>query len=119
MGMMTAGNGMKIDLLWTNPSPNGNFVKQSISVDASGYDAVMVIMTPTQSRTMGSSVSIISVVPNEETYPGCFSPDGVWIRYMTIKSGSIYFSNAVLAGSNGATTNETHAIPAKIYGIKF
>lgn len=112
-------------LLWENASPDSSFAAQTVSVDLSGYDAVMVIfncdtssgsviyqaymsnITPVGKR--GVSLHIITIV-------GGGWPGGAYDSYRTydVTASGIAFDDCY---ERGGKHNGTQ-IPVYIYGIK-
>ena len=113
------------DLLWENASPDSSFAAQTVSVDLSGYDAVMVIFNCdtssgsaiyqaymsniTQVGKRGVSLHILTIV-------GGGWPGGAYDSYRTydVTASGIAFDDCY---ERGAKHNATQ-IPGYIYGIK-
>lgn len=104
-------------LLWTNPSPTNNFNAQSINVDLSNYDALLIIYYyGTQSS---NRVELSSLLPvNNITKYICIS-SGTNVtggRKLSYDSSTkkITFESA----SYNNATNNSYIIPVYIYGLK-
>ena len=105
--------GTQQDLLWTNPDPTSNFAAQTVALDLSGYDAVMIETLRRKSTSYGSNNfgMVGSVIVCTAIGEGSTS----WSeRQATISSTGIQFNGGYL----GTTSNNEYAIPQKIYGIK-
>lgn len=106
--------GVKIDLLWTNPSPTQNFNAQTLSLDSTGYDMLMI----TAKNVPGGGVyynNLIYKGMTEQQFIASFSSDGVDRRGITsVTDSSIVFNTGYVNATSGAG----YAIPYKIYGIK-
>ena len=112
----------KMELIWENDSPTSAFPEQTISIDLSGYYAIMIIgdgcvISKDHTKTTGAS----------PLYPIGYS--GQWlssinysgaaeggIRVISVGKNGITFSEAYT--SNSFVLDDTYGIPLKIYGIK-
>ena len=120
--------GMNIDdlepvLLWTNPSPTANFAAQTVSLDLSGYEGVLVEFYATVSTQKlcareyvkkGESY-IGSGVKSTYNASGNLETNSLYTRgILHVDDNGIEFS----VGMNGTSTANQVMIPTKIYGVK-
>ena len=93
-----------IKLLWTNPNPTASFPPQTIPLDLSSYDMIMIISDT--STTMMSINGVAYIYGNLPALP---------------RSRQINASiNTVIFGSGYQVNTEDNgaAVPINIYGIK-
>lgn len=110
-----AQGGMKMDLLWTNPSPTASFAAQTVSLDLSDYRCFVVYI---RHYTNDNSISSAFLVKSDiETMLTAHGQTGNWAcRYITsITNNGVIFGNG--KASNGSV-NDQAGIPYQIYGIK-
>lgn len=113
-------------LLWENASPTSNFASQTISMDLSEYDAIMLLTR--RSRTVydiGFGISVLGhrgFAQNLALYTDVSAGAFICGREFTpsasgiLISGGVYkFSNLAMSGCN---FDDAYAIPYRIYGIK-
>ena len=108
---IVASNGMR--LLWTNPSPTSSFSAQTVSLDLSAYQAVVII--PKFTTSSGSMRKGAFLRIGEHT--SCWEPDsgGRYIaRNIRVNTDGVVFET----GSNNGTNSAAHWITCYIYGIK-
>lgn len=108
-----SGGGITMSLLWTNPSPTSNFAAQTVSLDLSGFDAVMVVMKLKKDLIYVSwnfgfigDTAIMSIKGN--------ATGTMYGRTAEINAQGIVFGT----GYSASTSSNEYGIPAKIYGIK-
>lgn len=109
-------SGLEPVLLWTNPKPNVQFVKQTILLDFSKYEAIVIKAKGwiDGSEVMSSMCYMpIPCVSSPLTTTYNNNTNGA-SRMVTVTASSIYFDWAVY--SNGV--EERTCIPLQIYGIK-
>lgn len=104
-------------LLWTNPNPNSNFAAQTVSIDLSKYESIIIetftctyypgLYTLIYNRTKGQSESFLLGVVRSTHIAD-------W-RNMTIDDSGITFG-AGMAGPS--TSNSSSAAPQRIWGLK-
>lgn len=108
-----SGGGAKADLLWTNPSPNANFATQTISVDLSSYDAVIILVKRNATTNANDFV-----IDNDRV--AAYVPKGTTGYNVSIMANSNY--RRVDVSSSGVTftvvSGANYAIPLMIYGVK-
>ena len=120
-----AQGGMKMDLLWTNPSPTNNFDAQTVSLDLSDYALVCVVITSEPGTNMMRKPNILLIDSSiRQTCSGtslngtgtvCFSFE----RGCTVSNSGVSFEKSGYEYSGGQDPSTVaHAIPYQIYGIK-
>lgn len=112
--------GMKMDLLWTNPSPSSSFASQIISLDLSNYTMVGIIYRIVASGTNVSHLYFNVIGDSTIRHK---SSDGLTIQrtIVSISSTSIQFGDCATWTSyntSSITTNNNYMVPYQIYGIK-
>ena len=108
----SGGGGAAVEL-WTNPSPNAVFANQTVSVDLSAYDGILILLKHAYS-TSSSDVAY-------DTYHGVsYLPVGVTGAYISAPTQANYRSvNVTTSGVQFVTASSTSAsIPCKIWGVK-
>ena len=103
-------------LLWTNPNPTSEFAAQNVSLDLTGYKAIIVVAIDYISRPYRTSTfcpvdggTSFILCPYAENTINNFSG-----RRITVDSSGVYFGT----GINQSGTNAGNAVPIYIYGIK-
>lgn len=99
------------ELLWTNPSPTSAFPAQTLSIDLSGYESVIIVCNP-QTESTDRTNNLVSKGTScylSATLTG--SPWGFY-RNVTVSETQITFENG--HGNNG--TSGTYCYPLEIYG---
>lgn len=109
-----AQGGMKMDLLWTNPSPTSDFASQTLSIDLSDYDYIYVVQR--QYKDSSGNATATMIPKDGSTYVVTVISDGGGVRTRTYSASAS--SVAISVGKEGTTTNNAYAIPYQIYGIK-
>lgn len=96
------------ELLWTNSAPTSNFSAQTISLDLSSYDHVIVYVRSKSNLTNDN----MQVFPKDNTtykmasfYEGYNAP---YLRDITVSNNGVVF---------GSCTNANSTFPLAIYGI--
>lgn len=114
-----AQGGMKMDLLWTNPSPTSTFASQTVSLDLSGYDYIYIVYDGVVgSSKLYNSAFIPTSLPSY-TFVHC--ADFIYHRALTISSSGIVFAGGKYTrtyGSSTFTDIATACVPIYIYGVK-
>lgn len=106
---------LEMELLWENASPTSNFAAQTVSLDLSGCDAVLV-----EYRLMTSTVFVVSafVKIGTSVFANATSAtSGTHFQRVTeAKTNGVVFDGAYNASNSAA--NNSVMIPQTIYGIK-
>ena len=110
--------GFTLDLVWTNASPTSNFSAQTVSLDLSDYQAVIIMF--------GSSTAwetlypvIIPIGLTEDSYIGLAGKTNRY-RVCNPSSTGVRFENGAQYSSYNSTASTTSGsmIPIYIYGMK-
>ena len=105
--------GVKMDLLWTNPSPDSSFSTQTVSLNLSDYSMVAIEFKRIQNESV--YVPQITVINGTRKYWSITTGGGYIVsRVFTASSTGISFEDAY----RNQTVTNTDAIPYQIYGIK-
>lgn len=102
-------------LLWTNPNPTSGFDAQTVMLDLSEYESVIVAFTQHTSTTTSDCVCYVSK-NNQSPSQGCGigGGGGSKARQFVIDTSGIRFGNGTLNGS----VDNSRMIPLRIYGIR-
>ena len=112
---------MKLELLWTNPTPNANYVGRTISIDLSKYrycviDAKYDASQSTDFYSASGSDAMISPVLSGTTYDRYLAIGDVGREVQVIGTTAVTFGSG---WSNvGGVQNDLWCVPLHIYGIK-
>lgn len=115
--------GIQMSLLWTNPNPSSSFSAQTVSLDLSRYDAVMVV------HRYGTSTSRLNsvIVPVGDTgmcfHAGNFSAATGYVmtRAFGTTTTGIDFNTSyrrALNSTSAASSSGDYCYPIYIFGIK-
>jgi len=113
-----------LDLLWTNPNPTSAFNAQTLSIDLSGYESVVIqakgwnaTETYTPLKTLipkdGKPYAICGNQANYTEKGEISESFGMYVRLVTVNDDGITFTTAHTSLSN---TNNQACIPLEIYG---
>ena len=103
----------KLELLWTNASPSSTFAAQTVSLDLSGYDAVL--LTAGYNADYNTVLAPVFLTFGEKGQFMLIGTNGkVGSRDVTATATGIQFAG----GYYNASTDNRFAVPLKIYGIK-
>jgi hypothetical protein len=117
-GTIPMGARVKEDVLWTNSSPGGSFSAQTLQIDWSGYDHILIKMRVatnialcTVFRLFTSDADVVYGMNMHN-----FSTDTVYVYSRTAKltSEGIQFS----AGHRNTSAGAGYAIPLEIRGVR-
>lgn len=108
-----AQGGMKMDLLWTNPSPTSRFGASTLSIDTTDYSLLLIEYLWTNG---GTDVAGVGLVTDKDRYiyHGFTAMGGSITRKILCNGTQVIFGD----GYNGGSVANNVAIPYKIYGIK-
>lgn len=120
---MIATSSLQIDLLWTNASPTSAFAPQSIDLNFSDYDYLIIDFNVVgQASVYDTTPHQIYMCKNE---PGNYRVNAVHnmftTRYFVITSNGFYFNSGGYFGIYGGDTiteDNNLNIPYQIYGVK-
>lgn len=100
-------------LLWTNPSIHTNFAPQTVTLDLTSYDGVII-----EFNTDGTGGALGTRIKSGKTSIGAgftsVNKDGSFSRNCVISNSGVVFDNGYL----NSNTSPGHCIPVKIYGYK-
>ena len=114
---LEALGGASFKKLWENAKPSNAFVKQTISIALSGYDAVMIENCLFNNYTDRRITQMFLV--GKEGYMSQALQYIVW-RMISIKSTGISFEQGQNTYQFNATSaDNTACIPTRIWGVKF
>lgn len=112
------------ELLWTNPAPTSLFNAQTLSIDLSGYESVIIQAKGWYTVNTYTPLKIMIpkdgkphlIIGNQADYTGKMGVyANIWYaREATLTNDSIIFGNGYVTGSNGAKNDA--CIPLEIYG---
>ncbi|MBQ5900532.1 MAG: hypothetical protein IIW86_01595 [Clostridia bacterium] len=112
--VVVQGGGMTMTLLWTNPSPTVAFAAQTVSLDLSSYEAVMVkFFTVTDTPRYFTHIMFIDGNSWAVSAIGG-SASNRYNRLVTVSTTGLVFTNGYMNGTSGTK----NAVPTEIYGIK-
>lgn len=110
-------------LLWTNPSPNSDFVAQTVSIDLTNYETI-AIASYDQGNSPGTFLFTKGVGTNVSwSYVRTWTGGGaLYQRFLSISNNGVTFQAGRMLDlpSNSYNANyNTGTKPYKIYGIKY
>ena len=112
-----AQGGMKMDLLWTNPSPTSSFSGQTVSIDLSEYDFVYITGLQLNTNSVGYDSDLTRV--GDKGILWSFVSGYTSHRMYSVGTSGIAFENGSRQTAIGTNAdNNGHCIPTNIYGIK-
>ena len=108
------------DLLWENASPSSSFAAQTVSLDLSGYDAILT--TVKHWADNDSKLNEIALVGSTRMTLTVQSPSDIKIQtlrlYSVTTSGVTYDGGKGMSAAGATYDSNDAAIPLAIYGIK-
>lgn len=109
-----AGSMPKWDLLWTNASPNSSFAPQTVSINLSGYNFVMIEYYDFETTdTWRALHHAICIVGGNFTLLFGWNNNRNGTRSGSISSSGVYFNGC----SYNSAANNARGVPVRIYGI--
>lgn len=107
------------ELLWTNASPSSSFAEQTVSLDLSGYDFVLIYSFWSTNYLQFIAPHIAPVNPTGSTIESVIqavqtNAAASLERVFIVTSSGVEFKKA----TKGSSTDNTCLIPVRIYGIK-
>lgn len=114
-----SGGGMQYDLLWTNPSPTAQFNAQTISLNLSEYDYILVISEHANNLPKYPRSNVLVKVGGEKFQGLSASQDAIASgngrsRYIQATTTGVQISNAIM----NTSYSNSGVIPLYIFGIK-
>lgn len=121
-GAVTIPVGTKWTLMWTNPAPSRPFEAQTVSVDLSEYDAVVVTFCGIRT-TKENTFSVFCKKGETAGMLGFYTSSGdsqFVFRTGAVSGSGVTFSNGAYLGTFGrpTTPGDGFDVPKEIYGIK-
>lgn len=116
-GTIPRSAGVKVELLWANPSPDESFGAQNVSADLSDYAfyAVSAVLSTSNARSFG-----LSVFPADET-ENVLTGMNLTTNNNAARVVSYAAANGQLSfgvGRYNGAQNNSYMIPCAIYGIR-
>lgn len=113
----TLEQGVTMKLLWENPNPTSSFAAQTVELDLSEYDKVLVIF-----KSYNTQEQYISVICKKDINTRCsylWDASYIYLRNITPKSSGVTFGDCYYGKLlQSMATQNTGLIPIEIYGIK-
>ena len=103
--------GITMTLLWENPDPSAEFEAQTVAVDLSSYQLIMIMFSAYDGTCQ--STSIVTVGADGSLYTVYDPTFGMCIRYFQSSSSGITFDS----GDHEGDTDDSASVPYRIYGI--
>ena len=118
-----ANGTLKMDLLWTNASPTSAFAPQTIDLNFSGYDYLIInFNVVSQSSLYDPIPNQIYMCKNEQGAYRINTSHNVFTTrsFIITSNGIIFNSGGFFSAYNSTTITEDNNvnIPYKIYGVK-
>ena len=113
-----AQGGMKMDLLWTNPSPSSSFAAQTVALDLSEYNLILVQFLRATNTTSfrGTDISIVGSASTGIIGGVDSVNSSVLSRSYESTTNGVTF--ALGRANNESSSDSAWCIPTYIYGIK-
>ena len=109
---------LSVNLLWTNASPATNFAAQTVSVDLTDYDLILIAFDAATADDHELTTLILKGAKDVI----CYNADFYYNRTIEASSDTgIQFGNATYRtthGSQTATAQNAILVPYQIYGVK-
>lgn len=107
-------HGATFDLLWTNSDPTANFAAQTVSLDLSAYDAVLIIYLANLNRNAQYSRICLKNGYSNVLLGVISASSDIRTRTANVTDSGVDFG----AGYTGTSSANSSNIPYLIYGIK-
>lgn len=107
-----ASGGLTVDLLWTNASPTSSFSAQTLTIDMSSYEAIVI---EHEFSTTSSVNRISGTIPKNATVYITSGIGGSGPYYEAYRSVSFDDNGITFGAGNPANTN---SVPLRVYGLK-
>ena len=110
---------IKFQLLWSQSSVS-TFSAQTIPLDLSGYNFVLVFFTDSAAGWANDGASVLIKVNSGFKYK-CLTQGGGKVRYRQVSatsSGVTFESGVNIETYSQETANNNYTIPVSIYGIR-
>lgn len=110
------GGTSTLELLWTNPNPSSNFSAQTVSLDLTNYDLIVI-----ESSTTTTSSRLFMTLCRNGTAAQLqrIGTNYLYIRSLDITNAGVSFETGqrIQALSGTWASNSGYIIPQKIYGV--
>ena len=104
--------------LWENASPGSGFSSQTLELDLTGYQLILLVIENRKCFFVKKQDSVSVSFTMTEAYPNSYNTEN-YLRTVTLNDSSVVFENAwYQAGVSGAYENNNRIKPLLIYGIK-
>ena len=124
---LIANGTLKMDLLWTNASPESEFAPQTISLDLSSYKSLLIRfdigVTDSSSIYYKSHVYNVFLKSGNRAYSSCVNyynivnSQNIYREIYSIDDNGVSFGNGKISSIDGGYNN-TAMIPTEIYGMR-
>ena len=105
-------------LLWTNPNSRTSFAAQTVNINLTDYDLILIFYYSHNADTLNDPCAVISAILLKDytngLYTGSPNSGSNTGRKVTVSNSGIVFENCIHNGSTG----NTHCVPICAYGIK-
>ena len=111
----------KADLLWTNPNPSTTFNSQTVSIDLTDYESVLIaIKSSVSADNLTDCIGYFKKGATISGYVGVARPIPSTIAAFGTRLVTAVTDNGVSFGvfKYGTTQDNTLGVPIKIYGLK-
>lgn len=117
--------GMIVDALWTNPSPTTAFAAQTVSLDLSNYDAVLIdgVYGSNYAPHSGQPRANTFYIEKGQSYDACYGwvlSGNLWVTYRNtaVNANGVVFGGGYYYNNTTRTAQDSTAVPMAIYGVK-
>ena len=103
--------------LWTNPSPTSSFAPQTISIDLTNYDAVLIEAHNFRYDNSQYALSAVICLKGQTSFFlfGSASNNRLGVRTFSVSDSGVVASEATY----NATAQNEFGVPHEIYGIRW
>lgn len=118
LGHVVGADGIaNMKLIWSNPSPTSSFPAQTLTLDLSGYSAVLI---RTRWNTSTAQLNEQIFIVGGSKYPIRTSNAKLAFRNATVNKAGIAFETGCYLDTYGGSFANSidYVIPTRIYGLK-
>lgn len=120
------GGGIEAKLLWTNSAPTSSYAAQTLAIDLSEYDGIILkcIGIYSAAQTFPNIRNTQQFIPKSFSGTllfGTFESSGnIYISYRTVNvtNNGIVFGSGYQRTGASIASNDTRAIPYEVWGVK-
>lgn len=110
------GTTVQIAKLWENENPTSEFKAQTVTLDLSGYDGVMIA---TKFQASVDNIATTGFIPiGTSGYVSVFNTRAARVRKFTVSTTGVEFEAGASMIDTTASGKASYAVPIAIYGIK-